>query len=106
MTSPDDRVREFQYNQCIQPSRDSLGKIAWVRLDFLSQGKISDNLIRCARTNVILSFSFQISSFFFSFALNYLEKFDLHSKIRVEKCFFFKLASYKRWLAHIPILFC
>ena len=26
-----------------------LGKIAWVRLDFLSQGKISDILIKCAR---------------------------------------------------------
>ena len=28
---------------------DVLGKIAWVRWDFLSQGKISDILIRCAR---------------------------------------------------------
>ena len=28
---------------------DVLGKIAWVRLDFQSQGKISDILIRCAR---------------------------------------------------------
>ena len=26
-----------------------LGKIAWVRYDFLTQGKISDILIRCAR---------------------------------------------------------
>ena len=31
MTSLDDNVREFQYNQCMKPSRDSLGKIAWVR---------------------------------------------------------------------------
>ena len=31
MTSLDDNVREFQYNQCIKPSRDSIGKIAWVR---------------------------------------------------------------------------
>ena len=28
---------------------DVLGKIAWVRQDFLSQGKISDIFIRCAR---------------------------------------------------------
>ena len=28
---------------------DVLGKIAWVRYDFLSQGKISDILIRCVR---------------------------------------------------------
>ena len=27
----DDHVREFQYNQFMQPLRDSLGKIAWVR---------------------------------------------------------------------------
>ena len=31
MTSLDDNVCEFQYNQCKLPSRDSLGKIAWVR---------------------------------------------------------------------------
>ena len=31
---------------------DFLGKIAWVRLDFLSQVKISDILIRCARMPV------------------------------------------------------
>ena len=42
-------MREFQYNQHTEPSCDSLGKIAWVRKDFLSQGKISDILIRCAR---------------------------------------------------------
>ena len=30
-TSLDDNVCEFQYNQCMKPSRDSLGKIAWVR---------------------------------------------------------------------------
>ena len=40
MTSLDDNVREFQYNQFMKPSRDSLGKVAWVRKDFLSQGKI------------------------------------------------------------------
>ena len=28
---------------------DVLGKIAWVRYDFLSQGKISDIHVRCAR---------------------------------------------------------
>ena len=28
---------------------DVLGKIAWVKEDFLSHGKISDILIRCAR---------------------------------------------------------
>ena len=49
MTSLDDNVREFQYNQCMKPSHDSLGKIAWVRLDFLSQGKISDILIHCVK---------------------------------------------------------
>ena len=32
---------------------DVLGKIAWVRLDFLSQGKISDILIRCARIHYL-----------------------------------------------------
>ena len=32
---------------------DVLGKIAWIRLDFLSQGKISDILIRNARNNVM-----------------------------------------------------
>ena len=32
MKSLDDHVREFQYNQCIMPSCDSLGKIAWVRV--------------------------------------------------------------------------
>ena len=32
---------------------DVLGKIAWVRSDFLSQGKISDILIRCARNTCI-----------------------------------------------------
>ena len=48
MTSFDDHMREFQYNQCMKPSRDSLGKIAWVRYEFLSQEKISDILIRCA----------------------------------------------------------
>ena len=31
---------------------DILGKIAWVRYDFLSQGKISDTLFRCARIPV------------------------------------------------------
>ena len=31
MTSLDDNVCEFQYNQCILPSYYSLGKIAWVR---------------------------------------------------------------------------
>ena len=31
---------------------DVLGNIAWVRYDFLSQGKISDNLIRYARMNI------------------------------------------------------
>ena len=31
MTSLDDNVREFQYNQCMKPSHDSLCKIAWVR---------------------------------------------------------------------------
>ena len=49
MTSLDDHVREFQYNQCMKSSGDSLGKIAWVRWDFLSRGKIWDILIRCAR---------------------------------------------------------
>ena len=34
----------------VQPSRDSLGKITWEK-DFLSQDKISDILIRCARRN-------------------------------------------------------
>ena len=29
--SLDDNVREFPYNQYMKPSRDSLGKIAWVR---------------------------------------------------------------------------
>ena len=53
MTSLDDNVCEFQYNQCMKPSRDSLGKIAWVRKDFLSQGKISDILIWCARKKYI-----------------------------------------------------
>ena len=52
MTSLDVNVREFQYNQCMLPSRDSLGKIAWVRLDFLTQGKISDICIRCARNTL------------------------------------------------------
>ena len=32
---------------------DVLGKIAGVRLDFLSQGKISDFLIQCARNCVL-----------------------------------------------------
>ena len=54
MTSLDKHVREFQYNQCMYPSHDSLGKIAWVRWDFLSQGKISDICIRCARIPVTL----------------------------------------------------
>ena len=38
------------YNTAIvlTPS-DSLGKIAWVRYQFLTQDKISDILIRCAR---------------------------------------------------------
>ena len=49
MTSLDDNDRELQHNQCMVPSRDSLGKIAWAKLDFLSQGKISDILIWCAR---------------------------------------------------------
>ena len=49
MTSLNDNVCEFQYNQCMKPSHDSLGKIAWVRKDFLSQGKISNNHIWCAR---------------------------------------------------------
>ena len=31
MTTLDDNVREFQYNKCMKSSRDSLGKIAWVR---------------------------------------------------------------------------
>ena len=31
LTSFDDNVLEFQYNQCMKPSPDSLGKIAWVR---------------------------------------------------------------------------
>ena len=31
MTSLDDHVRGFQYNQRTEPSRDSLCKIAWVR---------------------------------------------------------------------------
>ena len=31
MTSLDDHVLEFQYNQCMKPSCDTLGKIAWVR---------------------------------------------------------------------------
>ena len=46
-------MREFQYNQCMSPLRDSMGKIAWVRDDFLSQGKISDILIRCARKDFL-----------------------------------------------------
>ena len=33
---------------------DVLGKIAWVRLEFLFQGKISDVLIGCARKRVSL----------------------------------------------------
>ena len=33
---------------------DVLGKIAWVRKDFLSQGKISDILIQCARTKTLI----------------------------------------------------
>ena len=32
---------------------DVVDKIAWVRYDFLSQGKISNILIRCARTKVL-----------------------------------------------------
>ena len=32
---------------------DVLGNIAWVSSDFLSRGKISDILIRCARKNVL-----------------------------------------------------
>ena len=31
LKSLDDNVREFQYNQCMKASHDSLGKIAWVR---------------------------------------------------------------------------
>ena len=31
---------------------DVLGKIAWVRYGFLSQGKISDIIIQCARTHI------------------------------------------------------
>ena len=31
---------------------DVLGKIAWVRYGFLSQGKISYIIIQCARTNI------------------------------------------------------
>ena len=38
---------------------DVLGKIAWVRSDFLSQGKISDILIPCARK--ALSNPFKVS---------------------------------------------
>ena len=53
MMSLDDHVREFQYNQCIYHSRDGLDKIAWVRQDFLSQGKISDILIPCARKDFL-----------------------------------------------------
>ena len=38
----------------VQPSHDSLGKIAWERQDFLSQGTISDILIWCARKPTLL----------------------------------------------------
>ena len=40
---------------------DVLGKISWVRNDFLSQGKISDILIRCARKNLSLSLSLLVN---------------------------------------------
>ena len=40
---------------------DVLGKIAWVRKDFLSQGKISDILIQCARTKTLIRLHVVIS---------------------------------------------
>ena len=51
MTSLDDHVREFLYiyTTNVHPSCDSLDKITWVRYEFLTQNKISDILIRCAR---------------------------------------------------------
>ena len=39
-----------------------LGKIAWVRSDFLSQSKISDIRIRCARPG-LMSYLFAIDNF-------------------------------------------
>ena len=38
----------------VQPSRDSLGKIAWVRYDFLSHDKISENPYPCARMQCVI----------------------------------------------------
>ena len=35
----------------VQHTHDSLGKLTWVRLDFLSQDKISDSLIWCASSS-------------------------------------------------------
>ena len=46
---------------------DVLGKIAWVRYDFLSQGKISDILIRCARNSCPLQARFYPGSKHYKF---------------------------------------
>ena len=60
MTSLDDDVRGYQNNELCSHIMQSSCDF-WVRLDFLSQGKISDILIGCARTyvlQVIYSFHF------------------------------------------------
>ena len=48
---------------------DVLGKIVWVRYDFLSQGKNSDILFRCARNWYILLHLLKKVLFLISFSL-------------------------------------
>ena len=54
MTSLGDNVHRYQYHQCIKPSLDCLWMIAWLRDDFLSQGKLSDIHIWCARNYFLI----------------------------------------------------